>query len=304
VNTILKLSHQQLAERIIHLQDEFPRYRKISQTAGGKQKTVSQIMGQNSRDKLEEEIHLAELGKRLKALDILSARIKQGYNPIGDASTQLFPVQGFGMKPVKVETKPVKLPPKKAGDLLHIDINSHNGKNYKMGEGGFMQNRIRIGRGIEVEEKPRYEGFGKFVIHIPQLMNENVLNVKYRSLGGVPSIKPAIISNNFKDFILNTIDNKKVNSREFDNLTKAEKDAFTKMSKGAGLLETFKLKNSTDENFDNDIQRFNVLKGEFDAGNNNDKLIKELKGLVIKFMSIGKLNKKLGSEFLMQLNLS
>ena len=58
-----------------------------------------------------------------------------------------------------------------------------------------------------------------------------------------------------------------------------------------------------EENEKKDVDRFELLKGEYDAGNNNDKMIKELRALVIKFIHSGKINKKQGMEFLMELSL-
>ena len=43
---------------------------------------------------------------------------------------------------------------------------------------------------------------------------------------------------------------------------------------------------NSDEDDKKDTDRFNVLKGEWDAGNNNDKLVKELKHLLIRFMNL------------------
>jgi len=225
--------------------------------------------------------------------------------------------QGFGMKKNK----------KKGGDLIHIDIGSHIGKNYKEAEGKgvkqqmklfekvkknyqsggdqpYIKSRIKIGSGVAVAEKePTYQEFGKFVIHIPQL-RKNILNVKYAS-GSRPQYLPIVnIDDDTKDLLVSTLETGKMSENQFNKLPQPAKDFLIKAIKGAGLQnQLFKGKDklyATEEKEDRD--RFNILKGEFDAGNDNPNLIKELRGLVIKFIDTRIIPKKQGLEFLRQLN--
>ena len=90
-----------------------------------------------------------------------------------------------------------------------------------------------------------------------------------------------------------------------NSLSKSERDHFMKIAKGANLIGKLGVKQpkEDEENEKKDVDRFELLKGEYDAGNNNDKMIKELRALVIKFIHSGKINKKQGMEFLMELSL-
>ena len=71
---------------------------------------------------------------------------------------------------------------------------------------------------------------------------------------------------------------------------------------GAGLLDTFKIKRGNTEEEKKAVDRFNVLRGEVLAGNNNEKVIKELKLLIIKLMNDGKLNKNEATNMLIELS--
>jgi len=158
-----------------------------------------------------------------------------------------------------------------------------------------------VGRGISVENQPTYKQFGKYVMHYPHLINNNVLNVKYPSLGSIPSIKPKTITDEYKDFILDIFDSGKMNERIFNTLEDDEKSHFHKMCKGAGLLELFKLKkNDTGEEKD-DLDRFNLLKGSFGAGNNSESVMRELRGLITKFIHEGRITKNEGLSLLMEI---
>jgi hypothetical protein len=172
----------------------------------------------------------------------------------------------------------------------------------KKKKGDFNPSRIKIGKGISVEEEPRYKTFGKYVIHNNQLLNDGILNVKYPSLGPVPSIKPAKISESYKDFVIDVIENGRPNERLFKNLTQNEKEHFEKISRGAGLLGKFKNSVNIEVDDKKDVERFNVLKGEFDAGNNNEKMVKELRTLTVKFINNNKIKRGEGMDLLLELS--
>ena len=62
------------------------------------------------------------------------------------------------------------------------------------------------------------------------------------------------------------------------------------------------------ENFPNDddeevkdIKRLELLFGEINAGNDNDKMVKECKMLIKKYIANGRINKNKGLEMLMEL---
>ena len=66
---------------------------------------------------------------------------------------------------------------------------------------------IKIGRGLEIEEKkPVYVQFGNFIIHKKQLFDDNILNLKYKSMGST-LIKRQVLTDPltqlFKDVISN-----------------------------------------------------------------------------------------------------
>jgi hypothetical protein len=221
--------------------------------------------------------------------------------------------QGFGLNKKKGGKIFKGRKPKKINDSdndsdtdsdgnIHIDINSHNGKNYRMdGDGlakSFMKRRIKIGKGIQVDkQEPTYKLFGKYVIHIPQLHN-NVLNFRYKSLG--PStIRPVEVDDNFKEFMFDVLESGRVNDRHYKTLTEAERNHFLRAVKGAGIIDTLKLKNENFEKDKEEEERLELLLGEINAGNDNDNIIKEAKTIIKKYISNGKLSRQKGLDMLM-----
>jgi len=168
----------------------------------------------------------------------------------------------------------------------------------------FKASRIKVGKGIEVVEEPKYRSFGKYVIHIPQLHN-NKLNLKYpKSLGTIPSIKPTPISEEYRDFILDVLDNGKMSEKELKRLIESEQKHFEKIVNGAGLVETFKLKKTISKDEKEEADRFNLLRGEYLAGNNAPTLLKELRSFILKFMDDGRIKRKDGMGLLAELAVS
>lgn len=184
------------------------------------------------------------------------------------------------------------------------DDSSSESEDEKKGEGalGFKHRRVKVGKGIAVKETPSYKTFGKYVIHMGHLLDKNVANFKYPSLGSIPSIKPLTISEDYKEFLIDTLENGKPNDRILSKLPTEEQKHFERVVAGAGLIDTFKLKRNVSEDDKKEANRFNLLRGEVLAGNNNEKVLKELRALIVKFINEGRIHQKEGTNMLMELS--
>ena len=174
-------------------------------------------------------------------------------------------------------------------------------ENYKVDGMGFINRKIKIGRGIAVEEQPRYRTFGKYIIHMPYLENDNVLNVKFKSMGSIPSIKPVSIDDNFKEFILDIMNTGGVNQKHYNSLTEPEKTHFHKIVKGAGLSNALKFKPDDKIDDKKDVKRIDILVGQIVAGNDNDRVKKECKELIKKCVDNGSITRHRGMDLLFQI---
>jgi len=168
---------------------------------------------------------------------------------------------------------------------------------------GIRPPTIKIGRGLSVKETPSYREYGKYAIHIPQLEQQDLLNVKYKSLGQIPKFKPIPVSDVFRDFILDLLENGKPNARVYTQIAPEERKFFEEMSIGAGVWNGLGLKRTTTSTDEEENKRFELLRGEYVSGNNNPKVISELRRLVVKMMSDGRIRKNQGLELLMELSI-
>jgi hypothetical protein len=164
----------------------------------------------------------------------------------------------------------------------------------------FVGRRIKLGRGVAMKELPTYREFGKYIVHYPQLINENILNLKFPSTGVIPQIRPVNIDDNYKDFFIDVLDTGKVNQKHYESLSDNEKTHFTKAARGAKLADVLKIKKRDSEG--EDMKRLELLFGEINAGNDNEKMLKECRELIKKFVSAGVISRNKGLEMLMELN--
>jgi hypothetical protein len=167
---------------------------------------------------------------------------------------------------------------------------------------GRVLTKIKIGKGVEYEAEPTYRQLGKYVINMPQLKNRDILNVKFRSLGRIPQLKPIPISEVTKEFILELLDTGKASHRIYDQIPIEERQYFERVATGAGIINNLKLKRTLTEEDIKDNERFALLRGEYVAGNNSSTLLKELRKLVVKFMNSGKITKTDGTNLLIELS--
>jgi hypothetical protein len=160
----------------------------------------------------------------------------------------------------------------------------------------------KIGKGIAPPDEPKYIEFGKYVVDGEKLKNKDLFVVKYKSGGNIPSVKPVAVSDIFKEFMGDLLDSEKVNPRIYNQIPVEERMLFEKVAIGAGIFHKLGLKRTTDDKDKKDLERFNLLKGEYLAGNNSLKVIRELRAYVIKFMNDGRIRKNEALNLLMELS--
>ena len=167
---------------------------------------------------------------------------------------------------------------------------------------GMRLPRMKLGRGLSVKQTPSFREFGKYAINLSQLENNDKLIVKYKSLGPLPKFKPVSVSDLFRDFLLDIFENGKPNKRVFSQLDEDERRLFEDIATGAGLWSSFGLKRTTTSQEDIDDKDFELLRGEYLAGNNNPQVIVALRRLVVKMMTTGRMKKSEGMDLLMELS--
>jgi hypothetical protein len=160
-----------------------------------------------------------------------------------------------------------------------------------------------VGKGLSLTEEPKkYYEFGKYCISMPHLAN-NFLKVKYLNNGNeVPSFRQSKISEEMRDFLEDLCETERLNEKVLNKLSSSEKRLFAKLINQSGLYGKYKVRLQKNSEEEDEEKRFELVKGEFIAGNDNPAIIKELKHLIIKFMMEGKIPKNQGNDLLFQLS--
>ena len=149
---------------------------------------------------------------------------------------------------------------------------------------------LKTGNGLKVKKTGKEKIFGKgieskkmevnkFTIDMDKL-NKNILSVKYTSCRAmVPSLKPEKISDDVKAVILDILE-KKYNSKLFDKLLTDDQRIIST------LVRTLKIPNINMDTFDKKYQReYEILLGEVNSGNSNEKVKIQLKQYILRGIS-------------------
>jgi hypothetical protein len=165
------------------------------------------------------------------------------------------------------------------------------------------RNPIRIGKGIAAVETPSWIEFGKFVINKNHLENQDIFNIRYKNcLGAVPSYKPTAVSDIYRDFVIDLLETGKANTRVYNQISDEEKKHFEKVATTAGVFKGMGLPKTVIDDDEKMLKRFELLRGEITAGNNNTKLLDETRKLVVKLMNADRIKKKQGLDILLELS--
>jgi regulator of replication initiation timing len=186
------------------------------------------------------------------------------------------------------------------------DDNMNRGNGFKRHHVGkpVPKHRKKYGHGISAKtDEPEYREFGRLIVSMPKL-SDGILRVLYASNGiNIAGIKSTHISEDFKDLIMTIIDTGKFNARLFDRLPNSEKPLFKKLIDVAKLKHKLGAGNLVDENEKQQLQRWELVRGELESGNDNISLKKEAKKLITYFMKSGRLSKSEAYDLLIQMSL-
>ena len=135
------------------------------------------------------------------------------------------------------------------------------------------------GRGVAEDEK--YIPFGRYVISKRQL-EKDIVALKTKtgaSLNGMPSTR---VSKEFAKAMRSISGGSAPSFDEIQNMTDEERHYLHKIATTARIADRLKIPSPDKSKDEQDINRFNVLRGQVSAGQDSREAIKELKLLIIK----------------------
>ena len=149
------------------------------------------------------------------------------------------------------------------------------------------------GNGLKPTEKQIHK---KYFIDTNKL-NNNVLEVRYNKNRHLTNIKSQIIGNGVKNIIHNIINDDTMNEKEYHELTENEKHLIRTI---LNMLEKSHLIKNKDQEFN---EKFQILLGSYNAGNNSEILKNQLRQYIIHAMKLGIIPRNTGNAMLLELSL-
>ena len=145
-------------------------------------------------------------------------------------------------------------------------------------------------------EKPKpYRQFGRYLVHAPKL-EEGILMIKTPAGAKIKDLPSQHITPELKKVLR--------------VMAKGEQPSFAHCQ-GLGVEDQSKLHHIIrhsqfgmelpDRDEDKEINQFEILKGEIEAGNDNKELIKKFKGMLIRFTREGRIPRREANQVLEEL---
>jgi len=164
---------------------------------------------------------------------------------------------------------------------------------------------VMVGKGLSLdkveEAEPKYIEFGKFALSQNHLKDNKICVRNLKTGHNISDFPITPISDDLMDILETFIQTEKLNERQLKKLSQTEKKLFSKLLNRSGLYGKYKIRVSKTEEEKEEEERFNLVKGQIIAGNDNAELVKELKRFLMKFVLEGKIPKKEAYELLFQL---
>ena len=146
----------------------------------------------------------------------------------------------------------------------------------------------------------RWREFGRLIINQLQL-RDNWLNVKYKSNGSCRILKTKI-SDEFKALVFKIFDNGSIDYTIGKLLSDKERALFGNLLGCAGLNLQLEYDDKKMEEDINELRkRYNIIKGEILANNNNPKLLTDAIGIIHKLIKVGDVSESDGKEIIDEL---
>ena len=138
-----------------------------------------------------------------------------------------------------------------------------------------------------------YKQFGKYLIHRHKL-EDGIVMMKSPSGAKIKALPTHSVTPKLRDVLKVISDGGKPEYHHFEGMGASEKEKFHHIVKHAQA--DLQVPSPHKETIDKEMTRFDILRGEIGAGNDNHEIIREFKSILLKFIREGRIPRKEGSE--------
>lgn len=173
----------------------------------------------------------------------------------------------------------------------------HSGR----GVGQPMEQSVRksaVERSEGYKKPTPYKQFGKYLIHRHKL-EDGIVMIKTPSGAKIKALPTHSVSPQLRDVLKVMADGGKPQYHHVQGMGFSEKEKFHHIVKHAQA--DLEVPSPHKETIDKEMTRFDILRGEIGAGNDNHEMIREFKSMLLKFIREGRIPRREGSEVMEEL---
>lgn len=230
--------------------------------------------------KQEAKQQLTEAAQRY--LDLMS-RKKEAATPA--TLTSMETMSGFGMKPRALA--PASRYPT-GREILGYGLSKRPGKV-----------EIDMSKGIR-NTSPTYIPFGKFIIN-PSKLSRGLFEVRTLNGGKLGKYPDRELSPSLTKIMRRMLDDRMPDEYDFNEMELEDQNFLFNLAKDAKINDRLNIPTPKLSKESEEMNRFEILKGEIVAGNDNKELVKEFKQMLLRFSNDGRIKKNEAREILMDL---
>jgi hypothetical protein len=150
------------------------------------------------------------------------------------------------------------------------------------------------GSGLKLKSNAIHD-LGKYYLEKNKFAN-NILELRYKKNKHLTEIKPIYLNHLMKSIITDMITKKQFNINDYHKLNEFDKNTVRLLNHKFGLG----INVHSNDNLD---KRFEIIRGEIDAGNDNKALLREAKTYILHAIRTGKMSRNVGYDLIHELNL-
>jgi hypothetical protein len=158
---------------------------------------------------------------------------------------------------------------------------------------------VDMTRGIQ-NTMPTYVPFGRYIIN-PSKLSRGVLEVKTLNGGKLNKYPTKEISPTLTKIMKRILDDRMPDEYDFKEMDLEDQNYLFDLAKDAKINERLNIPTPKLSKDGEEMNRFEILKGQIIAGNDNREMVKEFKTMLLKLSNEGRVKKAEAREILMDL---
>lgn len=206
---------------------------------------------------------------------------------IGTVTTTPSELSGFGMKPRALEPHS-RFPTGR--HILGYGLSKPKSKKTVT---------IDMTQGL-INSAPTFVPFGKYIIN-PSKLSRGIIEIKTMNGGKLSRYPERRLSQNLTKVMRRMLEDRMPDEYDFNEMDMEDQNYLFNLAKDAKINERLNIPTPKLTKDGEEQNRFEILKGQIQAGNDNREMVKEFKQLLLKFSDDGRIKKSEAREILLDL---